>query len=125
MNNQSYPLLARQLLLRVIVRFTYLQQGLEIVTVDAMPDGENRCRIAGNYFSLPGAWNVEVAVRRKGLGDAVAQFPWNVAPSDTSRPVVLSNQPWETPLTMAAAGLFIFVLIVALRVWLAQKRPLS
>ena len=110
--------------LRVIVRFTYLQQDLGTETVDAEPDGENCYRVGGNYFSLPGPWNVEVAVRRKGMEDAVAQFQWNVASSTSTQPVVFSNQPWEVPLTMIATGLFLLVVLVSFGVWLVRRRPL-
>lgn len=108
--------------LRVIVRFTYLQQDFGTVTVDAEPDGEDRYRIGGNYFSLAGPWLVEVAVRRQGLEDAVAKFEWNVAPSSASRPVIISNRPWEEPLAMIAAGLLGATIITASIYWLFQKR---
>ncbi len=111
--------------LRVIVRFTYLQEDYGTVTVDAEPDGEDRYRIGGNYFSLPGPWLVEIAVRRQGLEDAVARFEWNVAPSNASRPVLISNQPWETLLSIIAAGLFILTSVAVLGSWLTQKRNLS
>ena len=67
--------------LRVIARLTYLDEEIGTITVDAQEIDEGQYHIGGSYFSLAGKWHVEVAVRRQGVEDTVAQFDWVVQPA--------------------------------------------
>jgi len=69
-------------------------------------------KIGGNQLNLAGRWQIDVVVRRKGLEDRVARIEWNVPPDDPPRPVIISNQPWEPILTLAAVLLLMSILIV-------------
>ncbi|MCB9419659.1 MAG: copper resistance protein CopC/CopD [Ardenticatenaceae bacterium] len=92
--------------LRVITRLTYLEEEIGTTTVDAQKIDEGQYHIGGSYFSLPGRWAVEVAVRRQGLEDSVAQFEWVVPPAVGARPVIVSNRPIE--------GFFSWVALIGL-----------
>ena len=107
--------------MRVILRFTYLGQDMGRTSADAEEIEPGLYQLGGNYFSLAGPWQVEVVVRRRGLEDSVARFHWTVAPPGEGRPVVLSNRPWESPLTVAAAGMILALLLVTAGVWLARN----
>jgi copper transport protein len=109
-------------IMRVILRFTYLNQDLGRVSAVAEEVEPGRYLLGGNYLSLAGPWQVEVVVRRRGIEDSVARFNWVVAPPGSSHPVVISRRPLEPLLTVAAAVMILVLLVVmALRVGLAQR----
>ncbi|MBE2221342.1 MAG: copper resistance protein CopC/CopD [Anaerolineae bacterium] len=100
--------------MRVIARLTYLDEDIGTTTVDAQEISDGEYHIGGSYFSLPGSWQVEVVVRRRGIEDTVAQYVWVVPPAIEARPVIVSNQPWEPILTWAGLlGLSLLVAIFA------------
>jgi copper transport protein len=101
--------------LRLILRFTYLEEDMGTVSADAQLIGPDLYQLGGNYFDRPGKWQVDVVVRRGGLEDSVAQYDWFV-PVPAGRPVVISNQPWEPWLTGAAVILLLLVLTLALSI---------
>jgi copper transport protein len=109
-------------IIRVILRFTYLDQDLGRVSATTEEVEAGRFLIGGNYLSLAGPWQIDVVVRRKGVEDSVARFNWLVAPPGETRPVVISKQPLEAPLTIAAAGIILIVLFVGAGVWLSRNR---
>lgn len=78
---------------KVILRFTYLEEDLGTVSVDAKEIAETSYRLGGGYFSLPGRWHVDVVVRRLGVEDSIGSFEWVVPPTAVPEPVVLSDQP--------------------------------
>jgi copper transport protein len=98
--------------LRLILRFTYLGQDLGTVSADAELIDKDLYRLGGGYFSLPGPWQVDVIVRRKGLEDTTARFEWLVPSAAQSRPPVISNQPWSPYLTGAALALLALTLLL-------------
>jgi copper transport protein len=97
-------------IIRVNLRFTYLDQDLGRVSATAEKIDRDRYLLGGNYLSLAGPWQIDVVVRRRGLEDSVAQFDWIVAPPGETRPVVISKRPIEAPLTIAAAGTILAIL---------------
>lgn len=94
-------------ILRVIVRFTFLEEQLGSASADAEPQEPGLYRLGGGYLGLAGRWRIEVVVRRKGLEDSVAQFDWTVASPAPARPALLSNRPLEPYLSWAAAALLL------------------
>ena len=72
-------------IMRVIVHFTYLGQKIGVVTTDAQKIAPTTYQVSGDQLSLAGPWQVQVAVRRKGLEDSVTQFQWNVAAPGPAR----------------------------------------
>ena len=102
---------------RVILRFTSLEQesGHESAVMEEVEPG--RYLLGGSQLSLAGAWQVDVVVRRLGLEDRTARFYWIVAPLGEARPVLISKYAWETPLTFAAAGTLLGVILVAYVFW--------
>jgi copper transport protein len=98
-------------ILRVMVRFNYLEQELGRVTAVAKEVEPGRFLVTGSYFSLPGRWQVDVVVRRSGLEDAIASFEWVVLPATGGQPEIVSKRPLTTPLTILAAILFSCTLI--------------
>lgn len=58
----------------VSLRFTYLTRGLGTQQAAAAPDGDGAYTANGAYLSLPGEWQIEVAVRRPGAFDAFAAY---------------------------------------------------
>ena len=105
---------------RVILRFTYLDQDVGRTSVTAEEVEPGRYLVTGSDLSLAGPWQIDVAVRRQGLEDSVARFNWIVAPAGESRPVVISKRPIEVPLTIAAAGLLLTLLLVVVGLWLGR-----
>jgi hypothetical protein len=110
---------------RVILRFSYKDQESGRVSADAEEVEPGRFLLGGSYLSLAGNWQVDVVVRRLGLEDSVAHFDWTVAPPGVPRPVVFSNIPLEPILTLAAAGVILLILLVALLIWLRGHRASS
>jgi hypothetical protein len=110
---------------RVIVRLTYLGQDLGRISADATEIEPGVYRLGGSYFSLAGPWHVDVAVRRKGMEDSVAQFNWTVAPPGEPRPVIVSNRPWGSLLTTAAMIGLVLVFLTAAGAWLLARLAAS
>lgn len=98
----------------MLVHFSRPEGEAEPVTVVAHELEPGRYLLMGDYLTLAGPWQVEVAIQRDGLPDGVARFTWVVAPPGAARPLVVSKQPLTTPLTLAAAGA---LLLVALLSW--------
>lgn len=107
--------------MRVILRFTFLGQDMGRTSVDAVEIEPGLYQVGGNYLSLAGAWQVQVVVRRRGIEDSVAQFNWVVAPPGPARPLILSRQPLEPVLTIAATITGLIPLVIA-GVWVSRKR---
>jgi len=106
--NTRRPLPAE--ILRVLVRLTYLEQDFGTQTLTLDPEDTETYGLSTSALSLPGAWRVQVAVRRKGMEDSVADFDWQVeslAPAAQPRPVILSNAPIGLVLMVLAVGLAI------------------
>lgn len=108
--------------LRVILRFTYLEQEMGTTTADAQPIEPGLYRLGGGYFSLAGRWQVEVAVRRRGMEDSLARFEWVVPPAGEARPALISNRAWEA--WLAPAGILLLLLVLALALAF-RPRPLT
>lgn len=98
--------------LRLILRFTYLGQEMGTVSADAELIDKDLYRLGGGYFSLPGPWQVDVIVRRKGIEDTTARFEWVVPSAAQARPPLISNQPWSPYLTGAALALLALTLFM-------------
>ncbi len=111
-------------IMRVIVRFTYLDEDIGTLSVDAQNIDETQYQLGGNYLSLPGNWSIDVVVRRKGVEDVVSTFAWFVPPTLEPKPTIISDRPLEPILTgMSIAG-WILAAIVAL-VWKLYKRRIE
>lgn len=103
---------------KVILRFTYLEEDLGTVSVDAQEIEATSFRLGGGYFSLPGRWHVAVAVRRLGVEDSIGSFEWIVPPTAEPEPVVVSDQPLRPillPLGFAGMGLLLLGLLLQRR----------
>ncbi|MCP4425964.1 MAG: copper resistance protein CopC/CopD [Chloroflexi bacterium] len=103
--------------LRIILRFTYLDQDLGFVSVDAEEIEPGLYLIGGNQLNLAGKWQIDVVVRRKGIEDSAARFEWTVPQGGPVRPVIISNRPWEPALTLAAALLLLLILLGTAVIW--------
>ncbi len=99
--------------LRVILRFTYLDQDLGMSTVDAAEIEPELYLIGGNQLNLAGKWQIDVVVRRQGMEDSVASFIWDVPPAGPTQSVIISNRAWEPLLTIVAAVLLLPLLVTA------------
>ena len=102
---------------KVILRFTYLEEDLGTVSIEAQEIEETSYRLGGGYFSLPGRWHVDAVVRRLGVEDSIGSFEWVVPPTAEPEPVVLSDQPLRPillPLGFAGMGL---LLLAGLVLW--------
>ena len=99
---------------RVIIRFRYVDQEFGITSVDAEEIEPGRYLVGGNELTAPGHWQIDVVVRRHGLEDSVVNFGWIVSDGEPNRPVLISNQPWESALTLAATGLLVLSLVLLL-----------
>ncbi len=111
--------------MRVITRFTYLGQDMGTITADADKVEPALYRLGGSYFSLPGPWQVEIAVRRKGMEDSVARFAWTVAPAGVAEKAIVSRHPWRPWLTALAGLLLALVLALTTAAWLARRQRRS
>ncbi|MCG3209506.1 MAG: Copper transport protein YcnJ [Anaerolineae bacterium] len=109
--------------LRVILRFTFAGDDLGSTTaVDAIEIEPGLYQAGGRQLSLAGSWQVQVAVRRRGVEDSVAHFNWVVAPPGAARPVVISNRALEPVLTILAASLLLLLPLGSAGVWLFRRR---
>ncbi len=63
---------------RVILRFTYLDQDLGLTSVDMNEIEPDLYLLSGNQLYLAGRWQIDVVVRRQGIEDSVARFEWLV-----------------------------------------------
>jgi len=64
--------------LRVILRFTYLDQDLGLSSIDMNEIEPDLYLLSGNQLYLAGYWQIDVVVRRLGLEDSVARYEWFV-----------------------------------------------
>jgi len=98
-------------ILRVILRFTYLEQDLGMASVDAAEIEPELYLIGGSQLNVAGKWQIDVVVRRQGIEDSIASFEWTVPPTGPTKSVIISNRPWEPLLTIVAAVLLLVVLL--------------
>lgn len=108
---------------KVIVRYTYLEEDLGTVSVEAQQIDETAFRLGGGYFSLPGRWHVDVAVRRLGVEDSIGQFDWIVPPTAVPQPVVLSDQPLQPILLPLGGAGVLLILLANFILWRRRQRP--
>ncbi len=79
--------------LRVIFEFTWLEQdaGSTRTSVDKLENG--RYGVSGDFLPMPGMWRLQVVVRRRGVEDVSAAFPFfqsaNAAPALVNDPAAL------------------------------------
>lgn len=97
-------------IVRVILRFTYLDQDLGLTSVDMTNVEPDLYLLSGNQLYLAGTWQIDAVVRRRGVEDSVARFTWFVPKPDTQPEAIISDKPWELLLTTVAAILFMVVL---------------
>ena len=88
---------------RVILRFTYLDQDLGLTSVDIEEFEPDLYLLSGNQLYLTGNWQIDVVVRRLGMEDSVARFEWIVPQGGDREPAIISDQPWESTLTLVSA----------------------
>lgn len=100
-------------IMRVMARFTSLEEELTPVTATAEAVDKERFLLSGSQLKTAGRWQIEVVVRRAGLEDSSARFDWVVLPPGAVRPVLLSKHPWRQFLTVAAAS-FMLLLVAGL-----------
>ncbi len=107
-------------ILRVIVHMTYQDDSLGTQSADAALVEEGLYRLGGNYFSIPGPWQIDVVVRRKGIPDLTASFDWNVVPVVTN-PIgidfLLTRPLW--------AGAAVLLLLSLGAAWIVFRRKSS
>lgn len=108
--------------LRVILRFIYLNQELGIKSVDAEEIEPGLYLIGGGELNLAGTWQIDTVVRRAGLEDSVAQFEWIVPQARPERPAIISNRPWEAALALAGAVWLLLVIGVTAVAWTIQSK---
>jgi len=105
---------------RVLVRIEPVDIDVAVETIEVEPTGNpGEYQVATTRFGVPGAYNVELVVRRVGLPDVVSDFDWAVANGSNARDVVLSDRELRgiTSLAgVAGAALFLGVLL-----WLAAS----
>ncbi len=113
--------------LRVIVRFTYLEQDLGIESVVAEATNEpGLYRLGGNQLRLPGRWQIDVVVRRMGIADAVARYEWTLPEAQSSDQPLISNKQWAPWLTIGAMLMLLATLAgTAVYVWHNHQQPVS
>jgi len=108
-------------IMRVITRFTYLGQEIGTVATDASATSDGRYEVNGSQLSIAGPWQMQVVVRRKGLEDSIANFDWRIAAP--VQPLLLSNQPIQKPLTLAAVTLLLLACTSGVALW--RRHPVS
>jgi copper transport protein len=107
-------------ILRVIARFTYSNQDIGTVSTDASETAAGVYQVSGSQLSIAGPWQVQVAVRRKGLEDSVTTFDWTVA--TLPRSVLVSDRPLEPALTFAAVLMLATAAGTGVALWLRSRR---
>ncbi len=75
--------------LRVIFEFTLLDQDVGVTRVNVDDNREGHYIASGNYLALPGMWRVKTIVRRRGVEDVTAVFPFYAA----GAPPATANDP--------------------------------
>lgn len=97
-------------IVRVILRFTYLDQDLGLTSVNMTNVEPDLYLLSGNQLYLAGTWQIDAVVRRQGVEDSVARFTWFVPKANSQPELIVSDEPWESLLTMVGTILFIMVL---------------
>jgi copper transport protein len=62
--------------LRVIYEFTLLDQDIGVTRVNVDSGSQGHYLASGSYLTIPGMWRVRVIVRRAGVEDVAATFPF-------------------------------------------------
>jgi copper transport protein len=97
-------------IVRVILRFTYLEEDLGLTSVDMINVEPDLYLLSGSQLYLAGTWQIDAVVRRQGVEDSVARFTWFVPTSEPETAPIVSDTPWEPPLTAVALILLVLVL---------------
>lgn len=97
-------------IVRVILRFTYLEQDLGLTSVDMTNVEPDLYLLSGSQLYLAGTWQIDAVVRRQGVEDSVARFTWFVPKADPPPQAIISDEPWESFLTTLAMILLAMVL---------------
>jgi len=79
---------------RILIRLTKLDEELDRVTIPVTLRKGDEYVLEGGYIGLPGFWEVEVMIRRRGRQDSVTSFP------------LRAGQQPPAPLDMTAVRLF-------------------
>ncbi len=66
---------------RVLIRLVKLDEDLSPITINLAPRGDGRHAASVGELALPGYWQLEVVVRRRGQLDAAAAFPLRLGQS--------------------------------------------
>lgn len=112
-------------ILRVILRFTYLDEDFGLVSADMAQIEPDLYVLSGNQLYVAGAWQIDVVVRRQGIEDSVARFNWIVPSSQaqSDAPPIVSDTPWEGWLTGVAAVLLLGLVVGTAVLWRASHVP--
>lgn len=108
---------------RVLVRIARPADGIDRVTEQMEEVEPGRFRLGGSELARPGAWVIDVVVRRRGLPDVVATFDWTVStPGSAGAPSL--DDPLE-PVTATAAVMLLLGLaaVVLWQVWRPEGHP--
>jgi copper transport protein len=112
-------------ILRVIVRMTYLEKDVGVISQDAELTGtlaaNDSYRLATRSLTQPGHWAIDVIVRRKGLPDSQLTVPWTVLAVEDTGPVRISRSRWQNTLVAVALGLGLVVILLALLIWRRER----
>jgi copper transport protein len=96
--------------MRLLLRFTYLDEETGRISASAEKLEPGRYLLTGGQLAMAGRWRIEVVVRRAGLEDSVARFDWSIGAGARHWPVPPSNA-WIA--TAFAAGAVGFLLIMS------------
>ena len=112
-------------ILRIILRFTYLDEDFGLVSADMAQIEPDLYVLSGNQLYVAGAWQIDVVVRRQGMEDSVARFNWIVPSSQaqSDAPPVVSDTPWEGLLTGVAAVLLLGLVVGTAVLWRTSHVP--
>lgn len=97
-------------IVRVILRFTYLEQDLGLTSVDMTNVEPDLYLLSGNQLYLAGTWQIDAVVRRQGVEDSAAHFTWFVPQAEPAQQAIISDKPWEKLLTTLAIILFVIMI---------------
>lgn len=109
---------ARADIIRVILRFTYLDKDLGRSSAVAKAIEPGRYLLGGRYLGMAGRWRIDVVVRRAGVEDSVARFDWTVAVPVATGTAGISRAPLGPVLSKAAGGILVgfAVLILVIQI---------
>ena len=105
---------------QVSLRFTYLDSNLGVTEIQLAPGSSGRFTAQTSDLAVAGRWQAELAVRRAGQDDVIAEYGFDVTPNGASS-LASSGLPLTVQFYEGLLIVVVGLLSIARGVWLRRR----